>query len=152
MKSKKGFTLVELLAVIAILAILVIMALPAVLRMYNQARINTFQNEVRKLYTTAQQRFVLDSVGLGTTGTITYNNNDTNPDNGKACLHTIDITGNSDFKYQITFNSDGKVTGLKATNGTYFYDSGTVTDLQVQNIEVDENAASVVISACTEES
>ena len=44
--NKKGFTLVELLAVIAILAILVIMALPAVLRMFNQARKDSFTNEV----------------------------------------------------------------------------------------------------------
>ena len=34
MKVKKGFTLVELLAVIAILAILVIIALPNVINMY----------------------------------------------------------------------------------------------------------------------
>ena len=37
--KKKGFTLVELLAVIAILAILVIMALPAVLSMFTKARV-----------------------------------------------------------------------------------------------------------------
>ena len=43
--NKKGFTLVELLAVIAILAILVIIALPNVLSMYNEARKNTFVTE-----------------------------------------------------------------------------------------------------------
>ena len=36
--SKKGFTLVELLAVIAILAILVIIALPNILKMFNNAK------------------------------------------------------------------------------------------------------------------
>lgn len=36
--NKKGFTLVELLAVIAILAILVIIALPNVIKMYNSAK------------------------------------------------------------------------------------------------------------------
>ena len=35
--NKKGFTLVELLAVIAILAILVIIALPNVLKMFNDS-------------------------------------------------------------------------------------------------------------------
>ena len=34
--SKKGFTLVQLLAVIAILAVLVIIALPNVLKMFNK--------------------------------------------------------------------------------------------------------------------
>ena len=38
MKNKKGFTLVELLAVIAILAILVIIALPNVMGMFNEAK------------------------------------------------------------------------------------------------------------------
>ena len=38
----KGFTLVELLAVIAILALLVIIALPNVLKMFNQAKKDTF--------------------------------------------------------------------------------------------------------------
>ncbi len=47
--KNKGFTLVELLAVIAILAILVIMALPAVFRMYNKARIDSFSNEVNTI-------------------------------------------------------------------------------------------------------
>lgn len=50
MMDKKGFTLVELLAVIAILSILVIMALPAVLRLYRNARMQSFANEVKSLY------------------------------------------------------------------------------------------------------
>ena len=41
--KKKGFTLVELLAVIAILAILVIIALPNVLELYRNARKNAFE-------------------------------------------------------------------------------------------------------------
>ena len=60
MKNQKGFTLVELLAVIAILAILVIMALPAVLRMFNQARIDTFSNEVNTILRTVRQQYLLD--------------------------------------------------------------------------------------------
>lgn len=36
--NKRGFTLVELLAVIAILALLVIIALPNVLSMFNNAK------------------------------------------------------------------------------------------------------------------
>ena len=44
--KKKGFTLVELLAVIAILAILVIIALPNVLGMFQRAKKNTFTTEV----------------------------------------------------------------------------------------------------------
>ena len=46
--KKKGFTLVELLAVIAILAILVIIALPNVMGMFNQAKKNSFSTEIKK--------------------------------------------------------------------------------------------------------
>ena len=44
MKNKKGFTLVELLAVIAILAILVILAIPNVIKLYNNAKKTDFFN------------------------------------------------------------------------------------------------------------
>ena len=43
---KKGFTLVELLAVIAILAILVIIALPNIMGMFNSAKKKSFLNEI----------------------------------------------------------------------------------------------------------
>ena len=47
--KKRGFTLVELLAVIAILAILVIIALPNVMGMFNNAKKNTFLTEIKKI-------------------------------------------------------------------------------------------------------
>ena len=48
--KKKGFTLVELLAVIAILAILVIMAVPNVINLFNDAKLRTFISETESLY------------------------------------------------------------------------------------------------------
>ena len=56
--KKKGFTLVELLAVIAILAILVIVAMPNVLGMFNQAKSSTFVTEVQTLMDTAKTEFM----------------------------------------------------------------------------------------------
>ena len=50
MKKKKGFTLVELLAVIAILAILVIIALPNVIKMYNNAKRSSFLTEAKEVF------------------------------------------------------------------------------------------------------
>ena len=57
--KKRGFTLVELLAVIAILAILVIMALPAVLRMFEKARVDSFTNEINTIIRTTRQQYLL---------------------------------------------------------------------------------------------
>ena len=56
--SKKGFTLVELLAVIAILAILVIIALPNVLGMFNQAKKDTFTTETKEMVKITQQQYL----------------------------------------------------------------------------------------------
>ncbi len=46
---KKGFTLVELLAVIAILAVLVIIAMPNVLELFNGAKKDVFVTEIQAL-------------------------------------------------------------------------------------------------------
>jgi len=127
MKKRKGFTLVELLAVIAILAILVIMALPAVLRMYRQSRINNFQNEVRSTYRTAQNQFLADSMLLESGQNIVYTNGScsstTSGDatNGADEVKTLDMTGNSNFKYLIDMTVSGQVQKVRATNGTYSY-------------------------------
>ncbi len=141
--NKKGFTLVELLAVIAILAILVIMALPAVLSMFTKARVDTFQNEVRTIYRTAQQQYI-----LGGGASVTYGNNysSTIP-SGKKC-NVLEMTGNANLKYYITIDGSGKVTRLMATNGTYNYDSTAVTDLQINDIEVDASTGAVTPTNC----
>ena len=60
--KKKGFTLVELLAVIAILAILVIVAMPNVLGMFNQAKSSTFITEVQEYMSTATSQFMHDAL------------------------------------------------------------------------------------------
>ena len=59
--SKKGFTLVELLAVIAILAILVIIAIPNVLKMFNDSKKNAFMVQARKTASVAQEHTVFSN-------------------------------------------------------------------------------------------
>ena len=54
--KKKGFTLVELLAVIAILAILVIIAMPNVLDMFNKAKKDSFETEIRTIIKTVEKQ------------------------------------------------------------------------------------------------
>ena len=142
--KKKGFTLVELLAVIAILAILVIMALPAVLRMYRQARIDTFQNEIRKIYSAAQQQFLSDSINMSATeDTIVYSN--------VTCTgvtnHPLEMTGNSNFEYYIEMNVKGEVNKLRATNKTYTYKNDTA-NLSIENIDLSSYSEENLTAAC----
>ena len=146
-KNKKGFTLVELLAVIAILAILVIMALPAVLRMYRQSRINNFQNEVRSTFRTAQSQFLGDSINLESGEKILYTNADSCTPTGVDSVKELDMTGNSNFKYYVLINVDGKVLNVRASNGTYSYSiqaEDADHDIKIEDIDVETNNESTL--------
>ena len=60
--NKKGFTLVELLAVIAILALLVIIALPNVLSMFNNAKKDLFLTEAKNVFKESTKKYISDNM------------------------------------------------------------------------------------------
>ena len=60
--NKKGFTLVELLAVIAILALLVIIALPNVLSMFNNAKKDLFLTEAKNVFKESASKYISDNM------------------------------------------------------------------------------------------
>ena len=127
MKSKRGFTMVELLAVIAIVAVLAIIVLPNVLNMFNDAKKNTFETELKNIYNAAEKEYVNDS--LSSSGNKVYSfckNGD--------CGKSLKLTGGKDIEYYIEFNSSGKVTRYYATNGSYEY-KYTGTNLKANQIK-----------------
>ncbi|MDD6652255.1 MAG: prepilin-type N-terminal cleavage/methylation domain-containing protein [Clostridium sp.] len=128
--NKKGFTLVELLAVIAILAILVIIALPNVLKMFNDSKKNSFVNETREVFKTAQTQFVSDN--LANPGAVTYSNN---LGTGNACnpaTKKLDMQGRAvdggQLAYSISLDAEGNVTSIKVSDGTYSYSGTSLSD------------------------
>lgn len=62
MKNKKGFTLVELLAVIVILAVIILIAVNAVLPQMRKARENSFVDEAINFAKAAETAYVSDSL------------------------------------------------------------------------------------------
>lgn len=122
--NKKGFTLVELLAVIAILAILVIIALPNVLSMYNQARKDTFVTEVRDHFKAGEQNFLLNSGS-----SVVYSNV-----TGVTDAKTLDMNGNKKMQYYIVFDANGKCTQLLATNGSFGIKAENSTGISVEQL------------------
>ena len=123
--KRKGFTLVELLAVIAILAILVIIALPNVMGMFNTAKENSFKTEVKEIFKVAQNQWMQDS--MYSTNIKSYSR----CDNG--CNNSLDLSGRSDLKYYIEVDKSGGITKYCATDGTFqYYYSGE--SLKVENI------------------
>ena len=126
MKNKKGFTLVELLAVIAILAILVIIALPNVINMYNKAQKETFLTEAKNVYRESEKVYLSNAISGKTTKIIN------SKDSSK-----LDMTG-SKLQYCVILNNSGKVTDMKVSNGKWvasLKDGKTVEDLTIDDLE-----------------
>ena len=131
MKNKKGFTLVELLAVIAILAILVIIALPNVINMYTKAQKEAFLTETKKVYSEAEKKYISSSIS-GNTNTIINSEDDSK----------LDMTGEK-LQYCILLYNNGKVIDLKVSNGKWIasLDNGktieewTIDDLEEGNLD-----------------
>ena len=105
--NKKGFTLVELLAVIAILAILVIIALPNVLKLYNNAKKNTFLIEAKTIYKEASSKYITEGLKGNKVSIINSNGN------------KLDLNASDNIKYNIKLDSKGNVEKIKVDNGEY---------------------------------
>ncbi len=137
MKNKKGFTLVELLAVIAILAILVIIALPNILELYNNARKNAFLREVHTICNSAKQKYIATSFSTTVTKQIYTNVG------GDNKLNIQGGTGN--FNYYVVVDTNGKVIELKVSNGTYKYEkNGNIEKPNIADVSLAEEGYSVI--------
>ena len=104
--SKKGFTLVELLAVIAILAILVIIALPNILKMFNNAKKDIFLTEAKNIYKEVTKKYINETMRGNKISTISNTNN-------KLDLESNDLT------YDIKLSNEGKIKSFQVDDGTY---------------------------------
>ena len=119
--KNKGFTLVELLAVIAILAILVIIALPNVLKMFNDAKKNSFLTEAKTIYSEVSKKYISENM-KGNKLTYISSEDDTK----------LEMTGR-DLQYCVLLNTDGSVKSMKVSNGEWIAElpSGKkITDLK----------------------
>ena len=124
--KNKGFTLVELLAVIAILAILVIIALPNVLKMFNDAKKNSFLTEAKTLYSEASKKYISETMKGNK---LTYISSQ---DGTK-----LEMTGR-DLQYCVLLNTDGSVKSMKVSNGEWIAElpSGKkITDLKSSDLK-----------------
>ena len=134
--KKKGFTLVELLAVIAILAILVIIALPNVMSLFNEAKKNSFANELKEIYKTAQNQWMTDS--MINTQEIYYSRNGSELKcDGTNVNKTLQLSGRTQLYYGITVAKSGEITDFVATDGTYMYQyqaEDNITGLKIEDI------------------
>lgn len=114
--NKKGFTLVELLAVIAILAILVIVAMPNVLGMFNQAKVNLFVTEVQKMMDISKSKFTSEPFSNG--GQSIYYSS---VENDELKTKELDISGNKK-EYFIEMDRNGEFKRVVVYDKNFCYD------------------------------
>ena len=143
--KKKGFTLVELLAVIAILAILVIVAMPNVLGMFNQAKYNTFVTEVQSYMDSAKTAFVSAAL-TKPAQSITFTSIDTDKTND------LSMSGNKN--YYVVMDRFGKYVRVVIWDTNYCYDSKTAakqtqTDIKKEKVDAGDVTVQSVYVAGT---
>ena len=98
-KKKKGFTLVELLAVIVILAVVILIAVTAVIPRMNKAKKNAFIDEALIYLKAAEQAYAFDGNDIGS-----------------SCINITDL--NDNYVKKSGDNYVGTIT-TELTNGDY---------------------------------
>ncbi len=127
--NKKGFTLVELLAVIVILAIVALVTTPAILNVINNSRLEGAKdkawgviNSVKSAYAQAQMSGYEDSTGNGVS--VSGENLMVTFSNGAEAFGSkkITMTGERPTSGTVTIN---KTTGTITCTDLYFKENGT---------------------------
>ena len=139
--KKKGFTLVELLAVIAILAILVIVAMPNVLGMFNQAKSSTFVTEVQEYLNAASTKFMTEALKPGNQGKALIFSSDTSITGATK----LDMSG-ADKTYRIDMDRNGNVTKIVIFDENFCYEANlvtTVTNADKEFLKIDKTTVNV---------
>lgn len=157
--NKKGFTLVELLAVIAILAILVIIALPNVMGMFNTAKENSFTTEAKTILQQAEQQWISDSIFGAEERTYVRDEDEKSCSFAKGSSNAdetkkIDLSGRTSLAYEITVDKSGKVTVFKATDGTYAINGNSsdgikATDIGTDTVKIEKLASGATAPSIT---
>ena len=138
--KKKGFTLVELLAVIAILAILVVIAMPNVLGMFNSSKKNTFVTEVQNILKQTATDYVQDSLGYNST--YHYSNKVTGEGIKKLNIETAK-------DYDIELDSQGNITKAKIGDNSYCYTATGTSENPIKYNAIKAEDNTIKDGACT---
>ena len=125
MKDRKGFTLVELLAVIAILAILVIIALPNVLKMYKKAQKEMFLTETKSIAKDVSSKYISEKMKGNHINTISNN------------INSLDLSG-KELEYNFEIDNQGNIENMVVSDGTYCIStSKNYNELTIEDISED---------------
>ena len=111
MKNKKGFTLVELIAVIALLSIIMLLIVPNVANYLNNSKKTLFYDNVVNMFKSATTTFMYQDDPTNTT----FSNNGVK----------LDVDVESEYVYTIKVNNYGEVISIDVNNGVYSYNKSS---------------------------
>ena len=157
MKNKKGFTLVELLAVIVILAVIILIAVNAVLPQMNRARKNSFADEAMNYLKAAETKYVEGALNTTTEGSTVTIGVDTDLNGAYVSKTKGSYKGNITLTIATTGDNAGNVTN-KSINLTdckkymIVNGSGTIEGTDVQAYSASTWNAITGIEQCGSES
>lgn len=109
--NKKGFTLVELLAVIVILAVIILVAMNAVIPQMQKARKNAFITEAERYLQAAKTYYTGEAIKGAVTDTCV---------NVEELTGTyVEKTGADDYKGRVEFDAAGTTFTIFISNGEF---------------------------------
>lgn len=123
--NKKGFTLIEILAVIAILAVLVTLVVPRVINYYFKSKKDMFLNEVGKLYSETKNE--MDAAAI--------RNQEFKGANSVKGPKLDLLTQSLDYCIEV---KDGKITSVKAYNDEYYIETTASYDEFKKTVTVND--------------
>lgn len=109
--KKKGFTLVELIAVIALLSIIMLLIVPNVANYLNNSKKTLFYDNVVNMFKSATTTFMYQDDPTNTT----FSNNGVK----------LDVDVESEYVYTIKVNNYGEVISIDVSNGVYSYNKSS---------------------------
>lgn len=153
MKNKKGFTLVELLAVIVILGVLLMIAVPAVQNVIKKTKNNATQKQAELFIDAAKKMAIIDEA---TSDMVIYKlrDLDSSVDTNRFTGMVVALKENGSYKYYIYLNDSVNKKTIGNNNNDIFEfasedkinekvtDGGNVFSEQTQIINVNNNTYS----------
>ena len=112
--KKKGFTLVELLAVIVILAIILVIAVPKVMNIINDTKKATLETTAKMIASQAEKKKIENSVLQNTSNITCESVAKLNDIDYEACTINFNENGNA----EVSIIGKGKFSNLFICNGT----------------------------------
>lgn len=160
MKNKKGFTLVELLAVIVILGVLLMIAVPAVQNVIKKTKNNATQKQAELFIDAAKKMAIIDEA---TSDMVIYklSDLDSSVDTNRFPGMVVALKENGSYKYYIYLNDSVNKKTIGNNNNDIFEfasedkinekvtDGGNVFSKQTQIINVNNNTYSYSNSSNT---